>query len=671
MALAASALAVSAPAAAQTQTPPFSDTSEDAFYSEAVGALADGGVFDGTECAEAMLCPGESIDRKTMAVWIVRALDGQDPAETANSRFSDVAADSFHGPFIERMADLGVTAGCGDGTAFCPDGTVTRDQMAVFLTRAFDLDPGPDPGFSDVAPDAWYYNSVAALAASRITAGCGDGTTFCPHRPTTRAQMATFLARATGLVELPTTTPDSASPYPATIILPDTVVHVDATGQRHTTNTAFSDNSTVSISPDGSRIAFFEDGDTLHLADTNGNNATSIAVEAGWYWSFPVWSPDSSRLAYNANPNRAAPGLYVLNDDGSNHTRLIDSASLGFFENLVWSPDSRRIAFADNTESAYCYGIWSANADGSGTQKIAQDCSAGGEAQVAISWSPDGSGIAYTLGGAGLDGRVFGTGDERVDGFYLAHSDGTGAQRLANRPLVYEFGGPRLAWSPEGSHLAMGHSDIDDVRHQVLVSVDGTRVINTYSLTGLITESYDGRVLGWSPDGRLLAYGRSFVYKVFSTHADRRFLSLEEAVSAGGVAPGLAPYGSFQQFSPDGRNILSVLSSDDGSLTLTVHEADLEFAQDNPGSVQMYSGRGLPVAVFSPDGSQIAYVGLNGIVAIDVSSGSESLLVDYSDIVSDRKAESDRELEVCKGNLSWTQTGIQGSIGLCRTSTFG
>ena len=176
-----------------------------------MGALAGNGVFVGTECAEGMLCPGEPIDRKTMAVWTVRALDGQDPAQIPNSRFSDVAADSFHGPFIERMAELGVTGGCGDGTGFCPDGTVTRDQMAVFLTRAFDLGPGPDPGFSDVAADAWYYDQVAALAASGITAGCGDGTTFCPRRQTTRAQMATFLARATGLVPLPTPTPATAT----------------------------------------------------------------------------------------------------------------------------------------------------------------------------------------------------------------------------------------------------------------------------------------------------------------------------------------------------------------------------------------------------------------------------------------------------------------------------
>ena len=182
VALLASALGVSSPAAAQAQ--PFSDTSEDAFYSDAVNALADGGLFEGTECAPGMLCPGEPIDRKTMAVWTVRALDSQNPAPIANSRFSDVAAGSFHAPFIERMAELGVTKGCGDGT-FCPDDTVTRYQMAVFLKRAFDLEPGPDPGFTDVTPDAWYYNDVAALAASAITAGCGNGT-FCPSQHTTR-----------------------------------------------------------------------------------------------------------------------------------------------------------------------------------------------------------------------------------------------------------------------------------------------------------------------------------------------------------------------------------------------------------------------------------------------------------------------------------------------------
>ena len=68
--------------------------------------------------------------------------------------------------------------------------------MAAFLSRAFDLPDGPDPGFSDVPADAWYASDVARLAASGITVGCGDGTKFCPSRTTTRAEMATFLYRA-------------------------------------------------------------------------------------------------------------------------------------------------------------------------------------------------------------------------------------------------------------------------------------------------------------------------------------------------------------------------------------------------------------------------------------------------------------------------------------------
>ena len=167
-----------------------------AYYADPVAHLHTAGVFGGTLCEDG-LCPSEPIDRKTMAVWIVRVLDGQDPSRRlTGSRFDDVDPEGFHARFIERMARLGVTAGCGDGSGFCPDASVSRAQMAVFLSRAYDLPDGPAPGFADVADDAWYAADVAKLAASGITAGCGDGTIFCPDRDTTRGQMATFLYRA-------------------------------------------------------------------------------------------------------------------------------------------------------------------------------------------------------------------------------------------------------------------------------------------------------------------------------------------------------------------------------------------------------------------------------------------------------------------------------------------
>ena len=185
--------AAALPAAAQTAG--FGDVPQDAYYATPVADLHTNGVFNGTLCDDGF-CPSEPMDRKTMAVWTVRVLDGQDPPPITRSRFNDVDPDSFHARFIERLAELDVTRGCGDGTGFCPDRNVTRAQMAAFLSRAYDLPPGTDPDFSDVPDDAWYAADVASLAASGITVGCGDSTAFCPGRDTTRGQMATFLYRA-------------------------------------------------------------------------------------------------------------------------------------------------------------------------------------------------------------------------------------------------------------------------------------------------------------------------------------------------------------------------------------------------------------------------------------------------------------------------------------------
>ena len=173
----------------------YPDIDPDAYYAAPVRGLADEGVFASTECEDGF-CPDNPIDRSTMAVWTVRVLDGTDPVPVTSTRFTDVDASHPHAAFIERFAELGVTKGCGDGTEFCPDGTVIRAEMAVFLARAFHLDEGPDPGFGDVPSDAWYASEVASLAASGITKGCGDGSVFCPGRATLRAQMAVFLHRA-------------------------------------------------------------------------------------------------------------------------------------------------------------------------------------------------------------------------------------------------------------------------------------------------------------------------------------------------------------------------------------------------------------------------------------------------------------------------------------------
>src|SRR5204863_7272469 len=100
---------------------------------------------------------------------------------------------------IGKLAARSVTLGCGNGN-FCPNDPVTRDQMAAFIMRAlgeFNPPVPPTQRFIDVPPTNAFYNFVDRLAALNITLGCGGGN-YCPSSPVLRDQMAAFLIRAVG-----------------------------------------------------------------------------------------------------------------------------------------------------------------------------------------------------------------------------------------------------------------------------------------------------------------------------------------------------------------------------------------------------------------------------------------------------------------------------------------
>lgn len=164
---------------------------------DAVEALAADGVLAGTECEPGLFCPDDPIPRWLVAVWLARVIDGEDPEPIITSRFADVGADQWWAAHAERLAELGVTLGCGAAPArYCPDDPVTRAQMASFLKRAFRLGPALPAGFTDIDGNR-HAAAIDALHTAGITSGCSvDPLQFCPDRATTRIQMAVFLERA-------------------------------------------------------------------------------------------------------------------------------------------------------------------------------------------------------------------------------------------------------------------------------------------------------------------------------------------------------------------------------------------------------------------------------------------------------------------------------------------
>jgi hypothetical protein len=148
-------------------------------------------------CEGGNYCPEMVVTRQQMAAFIIRALGEFNPPAPASQRFADVPPGNPFYNFIDRMALLNITQGCGGGN-YCPADDVTRDQMAAFIIRAKGEFNPPDPPFQrflDVPPGNPFYRFIDRMAVLQITLGCGGGN-YCPAQPVTRAQMAAFLVRA-------------------------------------------------------------------------------------------------------------------------------------------------------------------------------------------------------------------------------------------------------------------------------------------------------------------------------------------------------------------------------------------------------------------------------------------------------------------------------------------
>ena len=135
--------------------------------------------------------PAQGVTREQMASFLGRTFDLPAGAEVT---FGDVEPGSTHASAIGSLAAAGITQGCAPGR-FCPREPVSREQMASFLSRALGLTPAGEPHFRDVAAGSTHADAVAALAEAGLTAGC-TAELYCPREVVTRGQMATFLHRA-------------------------------------------------------------------------------------------------------------------------------------------------------------------------------------------------------------------------------------------------------------------------------------------------------------------------------------------------------------------------------------------------------------------------------------------------------------------------------------------
>ena len=194
-------------------------------------------------------------------------------------------------------------------------------------------------------------------------------------------------------------------------------------------------------SPDGARLAFIrrKSGSRGNLGiwrvdrPSRDDLAMGPSISAPWTGDeTPVWSPAGDRVAFvGSDPDGRA--IYTVGADGADVRRITDTASAP-----SWSPDGSRIAFAKSDGEGV--GLYTIKADGTDLERVTTIAgwswlSPWIEWMPQVAWSPDGSSILYTCGGAAC----------------LVAIDGT----PLIRPQFRLDGGDLAAWSPDGTRIAI------------------------------------------------------------------------------------------------------------------------------------------------------------------------------------------------------------------------
>ena len=232
-------------------------------------------------------------------------------------------------------------------------------------------------------------------------------------------------------------------------------------------------------------------------------------TDNGLFESYPVWSPDGTRIAFVSGRNNYGfvghydhrySQLAIMSPEGGEITWIANTEGVGLYP-PTWSPDGQRLVFIVN-ERPYWEPDWepvlvlyTVFLDGYGLTKI-------GETTALPTWSPDGEELAF----AAMDG------DQTV--INVIRPDGTGLRRIwssesdaSGRPIS------ALSWSPGGSELLFitgGRPYVVGSDGEGLpLSID--KQIPRYTHPGLEHYVYRGvEFASWSPDGSRIALFRPF-----------------------------------------------------------------------------------------------------------------------------------------------------------------
>jgi TolB protein len=231
---------------------------------------------------------------------------------------------------------------------------------------------------------------------------------------------------------------------------------VAACGSKHPTV----QNGVIAANWQGKGIALVDPATAHRTLIPRTESATALA-----------WSPDGRTLAFVLPGKFLGADVYTVGRDGSG-LRLVAKNAYG----PSWSADGKRLLIARDAGN-FRVDLDTIRFEGGGLRNLSHPR----DGVFSPTWSPTGERIAFL----GSD-----------DALYLLDPDGRQRRRLAGR-----FG-TRLSWSPDGSTLAFEIRGISPDLNADIGTVD----VETGKRRTLTHDEGDEFGPAWSPDGRKIAF---------------------------------------------------------------------------------------------------------------------------------------------------------------------
>lgn len=195
----------------------------------------------------------------------------------------------------------------------------------------------------------------------------------------------------------------------------------------------------------------------------------------------PVYSPDSSKIAFSSNGNKTTH-IWVMN---ANKTNKHELSHLNNDVAPAWSPDGHAIAFqsyGNNNTAENKFSIWVMNDDGSNPHQLIEPAKEGDQYPC---WSPNGKYIVWTHGKQ----------------LWIMDNNGQNAHPLTTQAAkTFEYCGH---WSPDGHQIAYLADNMEKTKS---IGTKIWLIDSNGSNQKLFNAGIAAYAVTWSKDGKFLYY---------------------------------------------------------------------------------------------------------------------------------------------------------------------